>query len=59
MFSYLKPNIESAIRAGDVYAQMIEYFHEIKEFKSAFTLIQRMQDKGIILNPYLDQGIVI
>jgi len=51
--------VESAIRAGDVYAQMIEYYHEIKEYKLAFVLIEKMQDKGIIVNPYLDQGIVI
>jgi len=50
--------VESAIRAGDVFAQMIEYYHEIKDFKSAFILVQKMQEKGIIVNPYLDQGIV-
>ena len=50
--------IELALRAGDVYAQMIEYYYEQDKMEPAFKLIKSMQERGIILNPYLDQEMV-
>ena len=52
------PNIEMAIRAGDVYAQMIEVLYDNKRMDQAYQLIQEMQNRGMIWNPYLDAEMV-
>ncbi len=51
-------DIEHAIRVGDVFALLIEYFYAQATphaFQQAFNLIERMRDRNIILTPYLDQ----
>lgn len=51
-------DVESAIRIGDVYALLIEYFHSVSEFAKAYQVIERMRSANIILSPYLDQQMV-
>jgi len=51
-------SIEMAVRAGDVFAQMIEYHYAAGKMEPAFKLIKAMQERGIILNPYLDPEMV-
>lgn len=53
------PNVETAVRAGDVYAQMIEVLYEHNKLDQAYMLIKEMQKKGMIWNPYLDAEMVI
>jgi len=36
-------DLEQAIRVGDVFALMIEYYHGIQNYKSAYQLIEKMQ----------------
>ena len=52
------PNVETAVRAGDVYAQMIEVLYENQKLEQAFALIKQMQSRGMIWNPYLDGEMV-
>eukprot|EP01022_Parablepharisma_sp_SALTPOND_P012321 TRINITY_DN1578_c0_g1_i1.p1 TRINITY_DN1578_c0_g1~~TRINITY_DN1578_c0_g1_i1.p1 ORF type:complete len:1534 (-),score=207.16 TRINITY_DN1578_c0_g1_i1:2494-7095(-) len=52
------PDAESAVRVGDVIAQVIEYFYRIKDFKSAYEYLQSMVSRGIRVNPYLDQVVI-
>ena len=51
-------DVEAAIRVGDVYALLIEYFHSVSDFHSAYRVIERMRGANIILSPYLDQAMV-
>ena len=53
--------LQTAIRVGDVFALLIEYFHSLRTRESmqqSYQLIQRMKERNIILAPYLDQSIV-
>jgi intraflagellar transport protein 140 len=47
--------IDNAIRVGDVFALLIEYYYKINDYQKAFSLIEQMRDRNIILSPYLDQ----
>lgn len=46
---------EPGIRMGDVYALMVEYWFDAGSLEEAYALVARMQDRGIVLTPYLDQ----
>ena len=51
-------DIDRAIRCGDVFALLIEFHYENKNFREAHSLILQMQDRNIILNPYLAADMV-
>lgn len=53
-----QPDVESAIRIGDVYALLIEYYYSKSQHAQAYQLIQQMRASNIILNPYLDSQMV-
>ncbi len=52
------PGAENAVRAGDVYAQLIEYCYQQGDASAAYKYIQQMQEKGIMANRYVDQEMV-
>lgn len=52
------PEVETAIRIGDVFAQLIEYHYENGDMQSAFSYLTKMKKRKIILTPYLDQEMV-
>jgi intraflagellar transport protein 140 len=49
---------DSAIRVGDVFALLIEYYHSQQMFQDAYQIIQKMKNGNIILAPYLDAKMV-
>merc|ERR1719240_109586 len=51
-------DVESAIRVGDVYALMVEWFYSQRQMEQAYTLIEQMRSRSIILSPYLDHEMV-
>jgi len=51
-------NVEAAIRVGDVYALMIEWHYSQGQMEAAYTLVERMRERNIILAPYLDSDMV-
>jgi len=51
-------DVEAAIRVGDVYALMIEWFYSQRQMEQAHTLVEKMRGRGIILSPYLDAEMV-
>lgn len=51
-------DVESAIRVGDVYALLIEYFHSVADYSKAYAVIERMRGANIVLSPYLDKAMV-
>ena len=52
------PGADSAVRAGDVYAQMIELYYQKGDGDSSYKLVQQMQERGIMANRYVDQEMV-
>ena len=46
-----QPEVEAAIRVGDVYALMVEWFHSQGQMDQAYNLIEKMQTRSIILSP--------
>eukprot|EP00966_Prymnesium_polylepis_P325904 7381841-Prymnesium_polylepis.1 len=51
-------DVESAIRVGDVYALMVEWFYSQHQMEQAYNLIEKMRARSIILSPYLDHKMV-
>jgi len=52
------PDAESAVRVGDVIAQVVEYYYKIQDYKKAYEYLQKMIQRGIRVNPYLDQTVI-
>jgi len=52
------PEIETAVRIGDVFAQLVEHFAEVQDYPSAHRTVERMRERGIILTPYLDRAVL-
>ena len=46
------------MRAGDVYALMVEYYYSKNNFEQAYNLTERMSEDGIVLGPYLDKSML-
>merc|ERR1712196_65084 len=53
-----RPDVETAIRVGDGYALLIEFYYAQRNFEQAYRLIEKMRERHIILNPYLDQDMI-
>ena len=51
-------DIERAIRVGDIFALLVEFYYGNNSFSQAHEMIERMRDRNIVLNPYLDQEMV-
>ena len=52
------PAVENALRVGDVYALMVEWFYSQQQMEQAHSLIEKMVARSIVLAPYLDQDMV-
>lgn len=52
------PMIEEAVRSGDCYAIIVEYFFSQNDLESAYKYILEMEDRRIPLNPYIDNVII-
>jgi intraflagellar transport protein 140 len=53
-----RPDVETAIRVGDGFALLIEFYYAQRNFEQAYRLIEKMRERHIILNPYLDQEMI-
>ena len=53
-----QPEVETALRVGDVYALMVEWFHSQGQYEQAYDLITKMVARQIVLAPYLDAEMV-
>jgi intraflagellar transport protein 140 len=50
--------VEQAVRIGDVFALLVEYYHAEGNMQQSYVLIEKMQERKIIINPYLDTELV-
>jgi intraflagellar transport protein 140 len=54
-----EPTVEDAIRVGDVYALLVEfYWVQQGDGQQAYQLIQKMRDRNIVLSYYLEESII-
>jgi len=51
-------DIESAVRIGDVFAQLVEHFSSDGNYPEAHRCVEQMRSRGIILTPYLDRALI-
>lgn len=51
-------DIESSVRVGDVFAQLVEHYVDVEDLTSAYKTVERMRERGIILTPYLDRSLL-
>lgn len=52
------PDVDTAIRVGDVYAQLIEFCYQSKNMKDALKYLNGMKGRKIVITPYLDMEMV-
>ena len=52
------PGVEQSIRIGDVYAQLVEYYYNSKQYQQAYSILTRMLNARININPYIDRAMV-
>lgn len=39
----IQPDIDSSVRAGDIFAVLIEYYYEVKNYATCNDLLKKMQ----------------
>jgi len=51
-------DIENAVRVGDIFAQLVEYYAGDANYPDAHRTVEQMRQRGIILTPYLDRTLL-
>lgn len=51
-------DIENAVRVGDVFALLVEFYTSQGNNTEAYSLIEKMRDRNIVLSFYLEQSLV-
>lgn len=54
-----RPDIEEAVRAGDVYALLVEHFYSQRKPQQAFEITEKMRQRRIPLLYFLDKEVVV
>jgi len=57
-YSLVDEAVDDAVRVGDIYAILVEYFYSIGDQQKAYNHIVKMRQRRIVLGPYLDDGMV-
>jgi intraflagellar transport protein 140 len=52
------PDSERGVRVGDIFALMVEYHYSQVDYVRAFECVERMRERQIVLDPYLDKKMV-
>jgi len=52
------PDSERGVRVGDIFALMVEYHYSKLDYLQAYECIERMRERQIVLDPYLDKKMV-
>jgi len=53
-----QPDVEAALRVGDCYALLVEFYHGQGNYDAAYRLIESMRARQIVLHPYLEQDMI-
>lgn len=57
-FISIQPDIEQAVRRGDLYGIIIEFHFEKREYERCLDYLKKMKERGIVIAPYVDKQIV-
>jgi len=50
------PDIDPTVRIGDIFAQLVEHYHDTQNFQEAYRCVEQMRQRNIVLTPYVDQA---
>lgn len=50
-----EPDIEQAVRRGDLYGIIIEFHFEKREYERCLDYLKKMKERGIVIAPYVDK----
>ena len=53
-----QPDVSMAVRVGDVFAMLVEHYYQAGDKQQAYDLLERMRQRKIVFNPYVDPFIV-
>lgn len=53
------PHVSTALRVGDAYALLIDYYYSEENMEQAYRLIQKMKDQKIVLKPYIPNDMLV
>jgi intraflagellar transport protein 140 len=53
-----QPDCDSAIRVGDCFALLVEYYHARREWPRAYQTLEDMRRRRIVLHPYLEADLI-
>lgn len=53
-----EPQLDAAIRVGDCLAMLVEHFYTDGDMKKAYKYMCDMQDRRILLHPYIDADVI-
>jgi intraflagellar transport protein 140 len=53
-----EPLLEDAVRSGDCFAMLIEYYHQKGKLREAYTYLQDMEERRIPIHPYIDAVVI-
>eukprot|EP00472_Partenskyella_glossopodia_P010486 CAMPEP_0197523546 /NCGR_PEP_ID=MMETSP1318-20131121/8451_1 /TAXON_ID=552666 /ORGANISM="Partenskyella glossopodia, Strain RCC365" /LENGTH=540 /DNA_ID=CAMNT_0043076265 /DNA_START=466 /DNA_END=2089 /DNA_ORIENTATION=- len=53
-----QPEVEAAIRVGDVYALLTEHYYHKDNMEKAMEMIDAMRARNIMVHPYLDEKVL-
>eukprot|EP00756_Hemistasia_phaeocysticola_P006237 Hpha_TRINITY_DN13742_c1_g2::TRINITY_DN13742_c1_g2_i1::g.142675::m.142675/K19672/IFT140; intraflagellar transport protein 140 len=53
-----KEDVEGSVRVGDVFALLVEFYVQRKENEKAYELVEKMRERQIILNYYLETQLI-
>jgi pentatricopeptide repeat protein len=51
----IQPEIEQAVRRGDLYGIIIEFHFEKREYEKCLEYLKKMKERGIVIAPYVDK----
>ncbi|KAK2952539.1 putative Intraflagellar transport protein 140 [Blattamonas nauphoetae] len=53
-----EPDIDHAVRMGDIYSQLIQHFHSVRNMEKAFNCLKKMIELDIQVGPYIEREVV-
>lgn len=54
-YTTIQPEIEQAVRRGDLYGIIIEFHFEKREYEKCLEYLKKMKERGIVIAPYVDK----
>lgn len=53
-----EPDLDSSVRVGDVFAEMIGFHYSKEQFGDCYALLEQMRERGVQVKVYIDEQVV-